>query len=374
MKSSVAFFMLPEPGHILPSLRVAKSLQAEGHAVSYVSIPGLEGYFARLGFPCRTVLKDVLPDGNARDVLEASAGVDVQRKLFAHLAATNTSLGDFLSRALRSIECDLLVCDAVIMKACGDRLCASLECPVVSLSVILPDDVALQRIHVRNIVLCPEEFELPSVLEAANGYSCYTEPSIYRDRPPADFPWDAVSLERPLVYCSLGTQSVRYPGGLAVLQAIIEAFEQAPDLQLVMSAGNGLAQLRAGLVPPNVLLVRSAPQIELLGCASLFITHGGLGSLKESVMSGVPAVVIPFDLDQPGNAERAEYHRIGLSCAPAACTARRMSDLVRTVLDDAGIHSGVTRMRRVFWAREMQKRAARSIDMQLESIRKPLVN
>jgi UDP:flavonoid glycosyltransferase YjiC (YdhE family) len=360
-KSRVVFFMIPEPGHILPTLRVAKWLQSEGHAVSYVSIPGLENYFARLGFPSQAILRDILPASDTRDILQSSAGVEVQAAIRAHFRAANTNLADLLASELKVVQGDLLVCDAIIMQRCGDELCQALGIPIVALSVMLPDDNAVERTHVRTFVLCPQEFELPWALGIHADRICYTEASISRERTPIDFPWDPVSPERPLVYCSLGTQSLRYPERFAVLEAIIGAFERAADLNLVMSVGNALARIRSGGFPPNVLPVATAPQLELLSRASLFITHGGLGSLKESIMSGVPALVVPFDMDQPGNAERVAYHRLGVSCHPSECTAGRIHDLVRTVLGDRNTHSGLARMRQIFWARELQRRTAREL-------------
>ena len=39
-------------------------------------------------------------------------------------------------------------------------------------------------------------------------------------------------------------------------------------------------------VPDNIILVKSAPQIDILKKASLFITHGGMNSASESIHFG----------------------------------------------------------------------------------------
>ncbi|XP_047991044.1 UDP-glucosyltransferase 2-like [Leguminivora glycinivorella] len=60
-------------------------------------------------------------------------------------------------------------------------------------------------------------------------------------------------------------------------------------------------------LPKNVQILKWAPQHSILAHLNLrvFITHGGLLSTTETVFFGVPAVVIPYGLDQHLNAERA---------------------------------------------------------------------
>ncbi|XP_063633015.1 UDP-glucosyltransferase 2-like [Cydia splendana] len=60
-------------------------------------------------------------------------------------------------------------------------------------------------------------------------------------------------------------------------------------------------------LPKNVHILQWAPQHSILAHQNLrvFITHGGLLSTTETVFFGVPAVVMPYGLDQHLNAERA---------------------------------------------------------------------
>ncbi|XP_063374330.1 UDP-glucosyltransferase 2-like [Cydia amplana] len=60
-------------------------------------------------------------------------------------------------------------------------------------------------------------------------------------------------------------------------------------------------------LPKNVHILHWAPQDSILAHPNLrvFITHGGLLSTTETVFFGVPAVVMPYGLDQHLNAERA---------------------------------------------------------------------
>ncbi|PHZ15719.1 UDP-Glycosyltransferase/glycogen phosphorylase [Rhizopus microsporus ATCC 52813] len=63
----------------------------------------------------------------------------------------------------------------------------------------------------------------------------------------------------------------------------------------------------------NIAFVNWAPQVAILHHPStaMFITHGGAGSLFESMYEGVPVAVFPFFGDQPGNAIKVEEIGIG---------------------------------------------------------------
>lgn len=46
--------------------------------------------------------------------------------------------------------------------------------------------------------------------------------------------------------------------------------------------------------------------LEMLKMADVFVTHGGMNSVSESLVYGTPMVVIPFIADQPVNARCVE--------------------------------------------------------------------
>ena len=55
------------------------------------------------------------------------------------------------------------------------------------------------------------------------------------------------------------------------------------------------------------------PQLEVLPLCDVFVTHGGMGSIMESVMFGVPMVVIPAFGDQPANADNVQKLNMGIT-------------------------------------------------------------
>jgi zeaxanthin glucosyltransferase len=86
---------------------------------------------------------------------------------------------------------------------------------------------------------------------------------------------------------------------LDVFRTIVAALAKHKDVQLVLSMGDQL-----GPVPNNAIIVKRAPQLELLKQTSVCITHAGLNTVLESLAQGVPQVAIPVGNDQPGVAAR----------------------------------------------------------------------
>jgi zeaxanthin glucosyltransferase len=173
------------------------------------------------------------------------------------------------------------------------------------------------------LVLCPSELE----------FATRVSPDIQYLEPCID--WGSVRPltdefahldDRPLVLCALGTQTHRYPAAAATLRSVIDVLRDRPDLQGVVATGD--ASIDATTVPSNVLTVPHMPQLALLGRAAVFVTHGGLSSVKESIVQRVPMLVVPQSFDQPGNAARVVYHGLGRRLVETDATA------VATELDD----------------------------------------
>ena len=356
-----AFFMLPEPGHIFPSLRVAESLVRKGYSVFYISVPALQSYLNNRGFQVHTILESVLPMADPGDLLTATEGTIVQRQILTHLDITGRSLAELFAEELRRLRFDLLVCDSGIIHTCGDELQRILGVPIVSLSVVLPGDERTQVPSIPEIVLCPQEFDIPGRIwnpRNANCQTFYAEPSLFETRGEKTSSHENVSIDKPLLYCSFGTQTLRYPEAAQVFANIVEAVSRIAGCQSIISWSNNRSLLSSVDPSPNVQFVQNASQLEMLKMSSLFITHGGLGGLKESIMCGVPTLVVPFDMDQPNNAARVEHHRLGYRCSPSECNPAMIRDMVIALLSDKDVLCRVGHMRSVFWKYEFSAPAS----------------
>ncbi len=143
-------------------------------------------------------------------------------------------------------------------------------------------------------------------------------------REPISFPWEKLT-DKPLIYASMGT----LVNGLKnVYGAILEAVAEFPEMQVVVSAGRNVSPDDLGPIPSNTIVVRIAPQIELLKRAALCITHAGLNTALEALAQGVPMVAIPIGYDQPGVAARIAHHGVGEFVEIGNLTAQHLSKLI----------------------------------------------
>jgi len=124
--------------------------------------------------------------------------------------------------------------------------------------------------------------------------------------------------------------------GLAdVFRTITAGTAKRKGFQLVLSVGDQLDPEQIGPLPSNTILVKRAPQLELLKRASVCITHAGLNTALEALAQGVPQVAVPVSLDQPGVAARIAEKRTGLFVPLKELTASRLSLLLDQVLNDS---------------------------------------
>ena len=102
----------------------------------------------------------------------------------------------------------------------------------------------------------------------------------------------------------------------------------------MLSVGDQIDPNQIGPVPNNAIIVKRAPQLELLKQTSVCITHAGLNTVLESLAQGVPQVAIPVTFDQPGVAARIAYKQTGVVTSLDKLTADHLSTLLDEVLND----------------------------------------
>jgi zeaxanthin glucosyltransferase len=135
-------------------------------------------------------------------------------------------------------------------------------------------------------------------------------------------------------------------GRVDVFRTIVGALAKHKDLQLVLSVGDQINPAEIGAVPNNAIIVKRAPQLELLKQTSVCITHAGLNTVLESLTQGVPQVAIPIAYDQPGVAARIADKRTGLVTSLDKLTADHLSTLVDEVLDNAVYRSNARKLQK----------------------------
>ena len=176
--------------------------------------------------------------------------------------------------------------------------------------------------------------QLPEALEFTTAGKSpilhYAGPFVDKQqRPPVDFPWHQLD-GRPLVYASLGTLQ----NGSEESFKIIAEGCSGLNVQLVLSLGGGLDPARLANLPGNPIVVRYAPQLDLLQRASAVITHAGLNTVLESLAESVPLVAIPLGNDQPGVAARIAAKGAGVVIPKRKLNVSRLRSAVQSVLGD----------------------------------------
>ena len=132
-----------------------------------------------------------------------------------------------------------------------------------------------------------------------------------------------------------------------VYRTILDAVGNIPGIQVVLSAGDNVTLDDLRPIPSNTLVVRSAPQIDLLKRAVLCVTHAGLNTTLEALAQGVPMVAIPIGYDQPGVASRIAYHGVGEFVELEDLTVERLSELIQQVRTNRSYQARACHMQRV---------------------------
>jgi zeaxanthin glucosyltransferase len=375
----IGLAMFPEPGHHIPTFPLATSLQEQGHEVRYLALSAMGPWVTAQGFACTTVLRglheevplEILLLGRAFELELRAARLDLllvdSLLYYVRMAAEHiglpavritTSLPQEGEQGVPPLDTSLPYGDTPERLAAVEEAWRAHPGRVASYPdwVLLPELMARygwteERLDRRStfspslqggleLVMCSPALDFPRAPRPGR----HAVESLWLQRPEVPFPWDKLD-GRPLVYCARGTQS---PSCARLYEATLGAARELPHLQFVVAA-DGWAPHHPD---DHVLVVPHAPQIELLKRAALFLTHGGLGSIKEAVFFGVPMVVFPGKVDQHGNAARVVHHGLGRAGDAETVTAAGLAALVTEVLQDPAVRPAVARLQREIVALE----------------------
>ena len=155
--------------------------------------------------------------------------------------------------------------------------------------------------------------------------------------------FDFVKQDKPLIYISLGTV---VKGAKSFFQNCVEAFRDE-QVEVIISTGKQCSLQKLKDIPNNIHVYQSVPQIKVLKQADIFVTHGGMNSISESLVQGVPMVVIPFMSDQPVNARRIEELGLGKKLEHTLLNKDELKNVVLSILADNRIKMNVLKMQKL---------------------------
>lgn len=384
----IGFVGLPLYGHVNPMLALARILNQRGHEAIYFGPLDIGPAVRAAGVTFIPYGEKEYPVGSIPKLfapLAKGRGLEVMQYLFANCSPGLTQAAfDYLPQKLKEADVELMIVDTSHTYA--ELAPMSVGIPYIHIRNLLPFDFSgttpiclyswpndptpegrrrnLEGLapfgdmlrHVVTVAIpyaekvglkiewtnpiatrstlaiiaqTPKEFDLPGIPWPDIFH--YTGPfhtDQGRERIP--FPWEKLTTQ-PLIYASLGT----LVNGLdSIYKAILEAVAKLPEVQVVLSIGNNIDLKALGPIPSNTLVVRSAPQIELLKRAALCITHAGMNTALEALAQGVPMVAIPIAFDQPGIAVRIAYHGVGEFLDIENVTAKSLLQLISKVIEN----------------------------------------
>jgi len=141
------------------------------------------------------------------------------------------------------------------------------------------------------------------------------------------FPYEKLN-GKPLIYASMGTIQNQL---LDIFTKIAEACQDL-DVQLIISLGGSTEPDSLPPLAGDPIVVKYAPQLEILQKAQLTITHAGLNTALESLSHGVPMVAIPIANDQPGVAARIAWTGTGEVIPVKKLTVPKLRKAIQAVL------------------------------------------
>jgi MGT family glycosyltransferase len=142
--------------------------------------------------------------------------------------------------------------------------------------------------------------------------------------------WLNQQADRSVIHVSFGSMVTIASSRLRLLASAFARIG-APVLW-VMDPNSDLRT--TGCLPANVRVEAVVPQPTVLAHEAIgaCVTHGGSGTITESLAAGVPMVVMPLMWDQPYNAQFVHELGAGVRCDWWALTGTAFEKVVRTVL------------------------------------------
>jgi len=209
--------------------------------------------------------------------------------------------------------------------------------------------------------------QLPQCLDfARSGLSAnfyYTGPFVDEAvRVAVAFPWERLDGRR-LVYASLGTT---LKSESDTFHLIAEACDGL-DVQLVITLGSRRDPKMFRGLPGDPLVVRNAPQLELLKRAELVITHAGPNTALEALMEGKPMIAIPKAFDQPAIAARLERAGVAEVLRVKGLSSRTIQAALLKVLNDPSYRKAARGLQAEILATRGLGRAANIIEGYMKS-------
>jgi len=337
----IIFYSMPLHGHTNPTLTVARELAKRGNNVIYYSYPAFKEKIESAGLEYRSYDMKYYFDpilgkdlgAIAKKLMQITESMAEELLKVAEKDNPNCiaydSLnfwGKLIGKSLHTPSVSLCTTFA-INNAIGRRY-PMLYIPVITKTLFNSRDyIYAYKLYLR---IC-KKYDLPSEKSAnfllikdnlnlvftssylqpcSNSFGKtfkFTGPSIYQRQEKADF-LDKLNKNKKTIYISMGTI---YNDNASFYSDCINMFAKT-NYQVIISLGHRLTDKDLKEIPSNIIVKNYVPQLDVLKKVDLFITHAGLNSISESLLYGVPMILIPQMYEQVLNAYRVQELGAGI--------------------------------------------------------------
>jgi UDP:flavonoid glycosyltransferase YjiC (YdhE family) len=224
------------------------------------------------------------------------------------------------------------------------------------------------------------EFEFPHRPPAG---VVYLGPMVLESRTDRELPAeDRVSLDRilerrrtqgdrKLIYAGFGTVLSTDLGFLKRLFGIVA---QRPHWDLVISLAGRISPGDLGPLPDRVYPFAWVPQMRVLNHADVVVNHGGIHTVDECVVRGVPMLVYNgLETDMAGTTARVVQHGLGLAGDRKRDSAAVIRGYLDRLLSEPRFRDDLGRLRRCYAAYAENRVAERAVEALLAGTRRPAV-
>jgi MGT family glycosyltransferase len=369
------FIVPPLTGHVNPTLSMGAVLLQRGHRVGWITLD--ESLAAKL--PGGGELLPIRYDENDHQKQESEKYLDLITKKIVYgidsikflyeevLIPLNRHSYEGIVGWLDKFKPDLVITDHQMFAGAIASVIKKLP---YATSVTAPAAIKvmdeLPKVHeweVNQIVALQQELGvkgdssiacsdlLTMVLTSKSFFGEMDLPAHYRFSGPVihhrtvnvAFDWDLLhAVNRPRILVSIGT-TFDHAHKRSFFEKVVEALGD-DDITVVVVSDPGLFDIW----PANFIVQPRVPQLELLPHLDAVVCHGGHNTVCETLMNGLPMVVIPIAYDQSHVAGRVVRTGAGERLNFNRFKAGHLKDAVKEILNNPAYKISAEQMKKSF--------------------------
>ncbi len=375
---TVAFLLDPDPGHVFPAVALGEVLARHRFDVHFFGIADLEALVPEQ-FQFHCTFGDIYPKGFLMHYKEQQKDNSsaIRRGDVIFRPHFSSIIGGHLDDVIAGVSPDVFVItyslsmEAMFFRAKYPELPFAIVTTwlrpgylspakqvIDALKTLLPEEkkkligllpgqdinkgiVELNRIP--ELIACPAELEFPDRPLVMN--ATYIGGGIRSAARQERSRFQYLSEHRKIVYLNLGSQTQLFiDEARLVMVAVYNYFLRSDGNEWCLIMALGDVDLELQSVEGKIEIMKWAPQLDILAVASVMITHGGLGTIRECIANEVPMIVIPMIYDQFENAGRVVVHGLGKKILREELSAATIDAALRDVVGDSQVKSNLARM------------------------------